>query len=146
GHEVLVVTPGHSRAWPRRERREGIDIVRVGGMYRRGERLRIGRLAMWAVLPRVFAVLWGERDHYDVLHVAQFSALAAPCALIARLTGKPLVISVQSAGPDERMRERLRQPTLSLLSGEGGDSLICDVRSARVQVDDITWLRQGLIG
>src|SRR5436309_6606517 len=44
GHDVIVVTLRHDKQWKRREILDGLPVIRVGGIYKRGGRLRIGRL------------------------------------------------------------------------------------------------------
>ncbi len=44
GHDVIVVTLRHAKSWKRTEMLDGLPVIRVGGIYKRGGRLRIGRL------------------------------------------------------------------------------------------------------
>jgi glycosyltransferase involved in cell wall biosynthesis len=101
GHAVTIVTIRHQRQWPRTETRDGLHIVRVGGIYRRGGEIRVGRLGIWPVTLHMFFMLWHLRHHYDVIHAMQFSPLAGAAALIARVTHKPVVVTVQSPGYSE---------------------------------------------
>ncbi len=101
GYEVTIVTFRYERTWARREVIEGIPVIRVGGILL-GDRKRLPRTIqkvsyLLAILVMGW-VLWHYRQHYDILHVYQLSLLALTTALVCRLTGKPIVIAVRSAG------------------------------------------------
>lgn len=98
GQDVLVVTLRHRRAWPAREVHATYPVVRVGGWYRRGGVLRVGRLGhLWVDLC-LFLQLWRLRHKYDVIHTLQLSPLAVVATLIGKLTHKPVIIGIQSTG------------------------------------------------
>jgi len=99
GHEVTVITLRHQKGWNKLENMDGISIIRLGGIYRPQGTLRLGRLGHFPIDILTFMKLWRLRNHYDILHSLQFSTLAGPAVLISKLTGKPLVISIASAGP-----------------------------------------------
>jgi glycosyltransferase involved in cell wall biosynthesis len=104
GHNVIVVTVRHHKQWARTESLDGLRVVRVGGIYRRGGRLRVGRLGQLPVFVATVLALWRLRHAYDVIHAMQLSPAAA---LAGRLLHKPVILSVQSVGPDETQRRRL---------------------------------------
>jgi glycosyltransferase involved in cell wall biosynthesis len=104
GHEVTIVTFRHNRRWERKEMLDGLPVVRVGGMYRRDGRLRIGRLGYLPTEIAMFLTLWRLRHSYDVIHAVQ---LSVSVALIGLLTHKPVIQSIQSTGPGEAQRMQL---------------------------------------
>lgn len=113
GHQVTVLTLHLWKQWPRRDTGDGPPVVRVGGIYRRGGALRIGRLGIWFVNLGVLRELWRWRRRYDVIHVMQSSPVAAMAALAGRWAAKPVIISIQSTGPSAEQRARLeREPQL----------------------------------
>ncbi len=115
GHEVIVVTLRHEKRWKRRETVNGLQIVRVGGIFKRGGTLRLGRLGHLPIDLCMFFTLWRLRHRYDVIHVFQVSPVAAVAALVGRLAHKPVVISVQSTGPGDTQRARI-QPGVTLMA------------------------------
>src|SRR5207237_1176606 len=98
GHDVTVVTLRHYRHWKQEETLDGLPVVRVGGIYRRDGRLRIGRFGHLPVIIAMFLTLWRLRHSYDAIHAFQ---LSPPAALLGQLTHKPVVLGIQSAGPSE---------------------------------------------
>jgi glycosyltransferase involved in cell wall biosynthesis len=98
GHHAMIVTLRHQRQWPRAEVRDGLPVLRIGGLYRRTGRLRIGRLAIWPIMPLVAYALWRHRAQYDAISVMQVSPLAVVAALIGQITQTPVVIRLQSIG------------------------------------------------
>jgi glycosyltransferase involved in cell wall biosynthesis len=99
GQDVTIVTLRTERKLKRTELLDGLSIVRVGGIYRRGGELRTGKLGHIAILITMFLSLWRLRHHYEVIHVFQFSPLAVAATLIGKITHKPVIINHQSAGP-----------------------------------------------
>jgi glycosyltransferase involved in cell wall biosynthesis len=106
GHDVLIITLRHYRHWKLLEIHNGLPVVRIGGLYRRNGRLNIGRSGRLLLDLAVFWKLWQLRQHYDVIHSMQLSSMGAVATLVGQLTGKPVVLSIQSAGPDQQ-QERL---------------------------------------
>jgi glycosyltransferase involved in cell wall biosynthesis len=104
GHDVIVVTVRHHKQWKRTETLDGLPVVRVGGIYRRGGRLRIGRLGNLPVFIALLLALWRLRHSYDVIHAIQLLPVAA---LAGKLLHKPVILGVQSAGPSETQRKQL---------------------------------------
>ena len=109
GNDVIVVTLRHNRRWKRREMFNGLPVIRVGGIHKFGGELRAGRIGHLFVDIAMLLTLWRLRHHYDVIHVFQASPLAAVAALIGKITQKPVVISIQNTGPDERQRTQLER-------------------------------------
>jgi glycosyltransferase involved in cell wall biosynthesis len=108
-HDVTVITLRHYSHWKRFEVIDGLPVIRVGNFYRRSGRLNIGRAGHPPIELAVLLTLWRLRHTYDVIHVMQLSGLGAVAAFIGKLTHKPVIISIQSAGPDERQRKRIAE-------------------------------------
>jgi glycosyltransferase involved in cell wall biosynthesis len=128
-HDVMIVTLRHDKSWKRTETLDGLPIVRVGGIYRRSGRLHIGRLGQLPIDIGMFLALWRLRDHYDVIHVFQLSSIAATAALIGKLTHKPVIISIQSAGPDQTKLMQLKLRGASLMADTLTDTNFLEVNS-----------------
>src|SRR2546421_2959867 len=128
GHEVTVFTLRHDRQWKRTEMLGGLPVVRTGGIYRRNGRLRLGRLGYLPANAAMFLTLWRSRHSYDVIHAFQ---LSPPAALIGMLTGKPVILSIQSAGPGEAQRIQLEQGAMLM-----GDTL---TETSFLKVDFKDW-------
>ena len=101
GYEATIITFHHDRTWPRHEVIEGVPVIRVAGLML-GDRERLPRLLQKLLYLLAMLVmgwtLWRLRWYYDVLHVYQLTLLAVPTALVCRLTGKPMIISLRSSG------------------------------------------------
>lgn len=100
GYEATIVTFRHERAWPRCDVIEGVPVIRIAGALLGGrEKLpRLFQRALYVLaLIRMSWALWRDRHRYDILHVSHLSLLALAAAFAARLTGKPLIITVQGA-------------------------------------------------
>lgn len=113
GHDVTIVTFHRYRQWKRREMLDSLPVVRVGGIYKRDGQLRIGRLGHLVANIAMFLTLWRLRHTYDVIHAFQ---LSPPAALIGELTHKPVILNIQSAGPDEAQRRLLDERGAMLLA------------------------------
>ena len=99
GHKVTIVTLRHGKDWKRQETCDGIDIIRVGGIYKNNGTLRIGRMGHFPPDMQVFQELWRIRHDVDLFYCLQISTLAAVTALVGKLAHKPVVISIPSTGP-----------------------------------------------
>lgn len=99
GHELLIVTLRTNNRLKRKESLNGLPVVRVGGLYKRGGRLRAGKIGHLPIVLNMFLALWRLRHSYDIIHAFQFSPIAAVAVLIGKLTHKPIVVNLQSAGP-----------------------------------------------
>jgi glycosyltransferase involved in cell wall biosynthesis len=101
GYEITMLTLRHDSNWPREEVIDAVPVVRVGGRLL-GGRERLPRLLQKACyLMSMFVVvwtLWRHRRQYDILHFYQLNLLASLGALVCRLTGTPLVVTVLSTG------------------------------------------------
>ncbi len=117
GYEVTIITFRHYKAWPRREMIEGVPVIRVAGMLLE-DRWKLPRpLQKLAYLLAILVMgwtLWKHRRYYDILHVYKLTALALLAALVCRLTGKLMLVSVRSAGSSDLVRT---YDTTSLLAG-----------------------------
>src|SRR5205085_9584042 len=113
GHDVTVVTLRHYKHWKRQKMLDGLPVIRVGGIYNRAGRLRIGRLGHLPMIIAMCLTLWCLRHSYDILHALQ---LLAPVALIGKLIHKPAILSIQSTGPDEAQRARLEREGARLMA------------------------------
>ncbi len=104
GYGATVITLRHRKAWPVREMIEGVPVIRVAGVLLEG-RWKLPRplqkLAYLLALLVMGLTLWRYRKHYDVLHVYKLTFLASLAAVVCRLTGKALLVSVRSTGSGE---------------------------------------------
>jgi len=96
----------------------------------------------------MFLTLWHLRHQYDIIHVFQASPLAAVAALIGKITHKPVVISIQSVGPDEKLRARLEHDAMLMADTlTDTDFLKVDVKDWAPGTGDLNYLpRAGLGG
>lgn len=104
GYVTTVITFRHDNTWSPREVMDGVPIIRVAGtlLADRGKLPRSLQKALYLMALAVMGwTLWRHRRYYDVLHVQQLNLLTLPIALVCRLTGKPMVIVVQSTGLDK---------------------------------------------
>jgi len=104
GYEATVITFRHDNAWSPHEVMDGVPVIRVAGtlLAGRGKLPHPLQKALYLIALAVMGrTLWHHRRFYDVLHVQQLNLLTLPIALICRLTGKPMVIVVQSTGLDK---------------------------------------------
>jgi glycosyltransferase involved in cell wall biosynthesis len=109
GHEVTVITLRLDKRWKQVEVLDGLQVMRVGGIYRRSGLLRIGRIGYLPASIAMFLKLWQLRHTYDAIHAFEVSPIAAVAAFIGKITKKPVVISVQNTGPDEVQRKQLER-------------------------------------
>ena len=116
GHDVTVVTLRINKQWPKTELLDGLPVVRVEGWYRRDGTLHIGRFGHPFLDIAMFLTLWNMRDKYDVIHCMQLSSIGAAATLVCQLTRKPIILSIQSAGPNEQQQARIQQNGLSLMA------------------------------
>jgi len=148
GHDVTVVTLRINRRLKCAETLGGLPVVRVGGIYKQGGHLRTGKLGHLPIQVGMFLALWHLRHSYDIIHAFQFSPIAAVAALIGKVTHKPVVINLQSAGPGEAQRRQLGQgATLMADTLTDTDFLKIDASlSWVVGGSDITRLPQATFG
>ncbi len=132
GHEVIIVTLRHQKKWNKLEDMDGIKVIRLGGIYTRQRTLRLGRLGHFPIDLLTFVKLWHLRDHYDIIHSQQLSTLSGSATLISKLTGKPHIISIASAGPG---REQTKEDAI-LMADTLVDKL-SDTSFLKITYDDI---------
>ena len=106
-YEATIITFRYNRAWPQLEVMEGVPVIRVAAILLR-DREKLPRLLqklsyLLAMLVMGW-MLWRQRQYYDVLHVYQYSFLTLLAAILCRLTGKQLIISLRSAGSGKTVR------------------------------------------
>lgn len=141
GQEVMVVTYRHHQAWKRTEVLDGVPVIRVGGIYRKGW-LRLGRLGHLPLNVLLFFKLWQLRHHYDLIHALQLGSMAAVTALIGKLTHKPVVVSVPTTGPGEpQSRTALMADTLTTLEPD-----FFDVDFREAVAGDISYISRLVLG
>ncbi len=141
GNEVIVVTLRADRRWKRREMLDGLPVVRIGGIYKRNGQLRVGRLGYLPCDIGMFLTLWQLRHKYDVIHVFQMSPLAAAAALIGKIAHKPVVISIQSTGPNEEQCKRLEHGARLMVDTiTGVDTNFLNLEAQDVVTGDFTHL------
>jgi glycosyltransferase involved in cell wall biosynthesis len=109
GHKAIVFTTRAQKGWPKHQTMDGLLVVRVGGVHRREGSLRLGRLGIWPICLGMLWNLWKWRRHYDVIHVAQLSPLAAMAVLAGKYVQKPVVISISVTEPTKEQRARIEQ-------------------------------------
>ena len=96
---------------------DGLPIFRVGAIYNRAGRLRIGKLGQLPIKVAMFFTLWRLRSRYDVIHVFQIG-MAEVAALVGKLAGKPVLVSIPTIGPGkEQQKASLMADTLTLDEG-----------------------------
>ncbi len=84
GHQVTVLTSQYEENLPREEHLHGVDVIRLPVR---------ARLSKGVIMPGIPFWAWKLARKADVvhLHLPQFDA--APISLIARLLGKPVVVT-----------------------------------------------------
>lgn len=98
GHHVRIVTLWLDRTWPEHEEREGVPVLRTGGLFM-GTKLRLRLGAQWLAEIRLAYELLRHRSSYDIVHMRQVSFLARPIVLASILTRKPVLVQIANAGP-----------------------------------------------
>ncbi len=115
GHEVTVVTLRLNKQWPKSELLDGLPVVRVEGWYRHNGTLHIGRFGHPFLDIAMFFTLWNMRNQYDVIHCMQLSSIGAVATFVCQLSRKPIILSIQSAGPDPQQQARIQRNGPSLM-------------------------------
>jgi glycosyltransferase involved in cell wall biosynthesis len=114
---TTIITLCHDRNWPPLEVIEGVPVIRVAGTVLGGRERLPGILRRCLYVMGLLILcwtLWQYRQRYDILHLYHLGLEALPVALLCRLIGKPLIISVRCA--DSGRRATL-PGKLSLLAG-----------------------------
>lgn len=83
GHEVTVLCAAHDRSLPRRERVDGVDVVRAP---------TIGRLSRAAVAPSLLPTARRLLADADVLHVHSPMPEMGPLVALAQRAGVPSIV------------------------------------------------------
>jgi glycosyltransferase involved in cell wall biosynthesis len=146
GHKVIIITLQHEKQWKKHEMINGIQVIRVGGLFSIEGRLRVGRLGHLPVDVLLFIQLWRMRHQYDILHSIQISPLSAVATLIGKLTGKPVIISIPSTGPGKVPRLEDAVIMADTLTDKLSDSSFLQVPYADTVVGDITHIRKTAFG
>jgi glycosyltransferase involved in cell wall biosynthesis len=148
GHDVTIVTLRHNKQWQHTEQFDGLPVIRAGGIYMRGGKLRIGKFGHLLIMLSLFLTLWRLRHRYDVMHVFQLTPIAVVATLIGKITRKPVVISISSAGPSQEQQKWLRQGTMLMTDTlTNTDFLkVYDATSWEVEEGNITYLPKVTFG
>ena len=146
GHEVMIITLRHHKDWQKLENMDGLPVTRVGGLYSKNGALRIGRLGHLPIDFLMFIKLWKLRRHYDVLHSLQLSPLAGVAALIGKLVGKPVVISIPSTGPGKKQSEEDAKLMADTLVDKMSDLSFLKVPYDDIVVGDLGYMKQTAFG
>ena len=145
GHEVTIITLRLDRSWQKKELLDGLTVIRVGGLYRRNGKLRIGRFGHFPIDMALFLTLWHLRHTFDVIHVFQVTSLAADVALFGTLTGIPCVISTQCAAPNPEQGTQVEKRTTLLVDTLTNVSYL-GVNTQNIVADDISYLPRVAFG
>jgi glycosyltransferase involved in cell wall biosynthesis len=146
GHKVIIITLRHEKQWKKHETINGIQVIRIGGLFNTHGILRVGRLGHLPIDILMFIQLWRMRHQYDILHSIQISPLSGVAALVGKLTGKPVIISIPSTGPGKIPRVEDAVIMADTLAGKLSDSSFLQVPYADTVVGDITHMRKTAIG
>lgn len=107
GCETTVVTFRHHPSWPRRDVVDGVPVIRVAGwplIHRQERRAPLRKLSYLMAMAIMGWTLWRQRRHYDIVHVYKLNVLALSAALVCRVTGTPLLVSVRATGVGDATR------------------------------------------
>lgn len=146
GHQVTIVTLQHDKQWQKNERVDGVPVIRIGGLFNKHGRLRIGRLGHLPIDILMFIQLWRMRQHYDILHTIQLSPLSGVAALLGKITGKPVIVSIPSTGPGKKPRPEEAVLMADTLEGKLSDTSFLKVPYEDVVVGDMTHMKKTAVG
>lgn len=117
-YEATIITFRHDARWLAQETIEGVPTIRVA-RFLLGKRERLPRLLQKSCYVLALIVmawtLWQHRHHYDILHVYQMTLLVLPLAIVCRLLGKALIVSIRCT--DVGGRSTIHGDQASLLAG-----------------------------
>lgn len=142
GHEVTVVTLHYDKKWKKTEVLDGLPVVRVGGLYSPQGILRIGRFGHVPIDILMFLTLWRLRNRFDVYHSLQLSPLAAVATIIGKLTRKPVIINIPSAGPGKKQQAE----DATLMADTLTDTEFLKIPFKDIVVGDIGYLYKSAVG
>ena len=114
GFEVTILTLRHNKRWLLQEVIESVPVIRVAGAVLGGREKLPGplRKVMYMLgLLVMSGILWQHRHRYDALHLYHLGLEALPVALVCRLTGRPLIISVRAVDSGKSPKS-YNEPTL----------------------------------
>jgi glycosyltransferase involved in cell wall biosynthesis len=134
GFETTIITPRHERHWLAREVIEGVPVIRVAGILLGGRGKLPGLLRKLLYLLGLLVMswtLWRHRQRYDALHLYHLGVEVLPVALVCRLTGKPLIVSVRCADSDKSPKPDSKAPLLAESLGASAPWQQVDKRSRR---------------
>jgi glycosyltransferase involved in cell wall biosynthesis len=140
GSEATILTLRHDRSWLPREVIEGVPAIRVAGTLLGGREKLAGPLRKLVYLLGLLVMswtLWRHRRRYDILHLYQLGVQTLPVALVCRLTGKPLIVSVRAAALGKAARSHKQ---VSILAGP------LDANAPWLQVHERTQIDGDLAG
>ena len=84
GHQVTVLTARYDPALPAQEVQDGVEVRRLGVLMRVSKGVLMPSMPFWA---------WKVARQADLVHLHLPQLDAAPIAMIARLLGKPVVLT-----------------------------------------------------
>jgi glycosyltransferase involved in cell wall biosynthesis len=84
GHHVTVLTSRYDRSLPRLEHIDGIEVRRVPVAL---------KISKGPIMPAFLPTGWGLARSHDIVHLHVPQLDAAPLALMARLLGRPTVLT-----------------------------------------------------
>jgi glycosyltransferase involved in cell wall biosynthesis len=84
GHQVTVITSRYDRNLPAKERRDGVEVIRPGVLM---------HISKGVLMPSMPFRAWVNMRQADVIHLHLPQLDAAYIALLARLMGKPVVLT-----------------------------------------------------
>lgn len=100
GFVSTIVTLRHDRNWLPYEVIEGVPVIRVAGALLGGREKLAGplrKLFYFMGLLIMSWTFWQRRHHYEAIHCFHLGLEALVIALVCRLTGKALIVSVRCA-------------------------------------------------
>jgi L-malate glycosyltransferase len=116
GADVEILTGRWFRGTPRRERVEGIHVVRHQTLWGFGEVRGLRRFAGYLYLVTLFLALWRRRRTTDVIHVHGCNYHTAAAVLVGRLARIPVVVKLANSGSASDL-DKLRRGAQLPLSG-----------------------------
>ncbi|GCF08217.1 glycosyltransferase family 4 protein [Dictyobacter arantiisoli] len=146
GHQVMIITLQRYKDWKKAENIDGIPVIRIGGSFNQHGRLRIGRVGHIPIDIVMFFQLWRMRHSYDILHTIQLSPLSGVAALVGKLTGKPVIISIPSTGPGKKPRPQDAVMMADTLVDQSIDTSFLKVAYEDTVVGDMTHMKKTAVG
>jgi glycosyltransferase involved in cell wall biosynthesis len=105
GVDVTILTTDPTGALPERERRNGVDVIRVRAWPTKED---------YYFAPRVYSEIVG--GSWDIVHVHAYHTFVGPLAMLgARRAGLPYVLTFHAGGHSSRFRHAMRPLQVTLL-------------------------------